>query len=88
MLLDLSDVPHTLRSSTVLTAAGSALKSALPSDTPSLPSPPSLTNPADALRSSSDAANSLSLPEAPSLSGVGQDSTAVQQVRLSAVGCR
>jgi len=59
-------------------AAANAVKSV--PEAPSLPSPPSLPNPTEALKSTSDAASKLSLPEAPSVTSVGQDSSALQQV--------
>lgn len=59
-------------------AAANAVKSA--PEIPSLPRPPSLPNPTEALKSSSDAVSNLSLPDAPSLTSVAQDSTALQQV--------
>lgn len=58
-------------------AAANAVKSV--PEAPSLPSPPSLPNPTEALKSTSDAASKLSLPEAPSVTSVGQDSSALQQ---------
>lgn len=58
-------------------AAANAVKSV--PEAPSLPSPPSLPNPTEALKSTSDAASKLSLPEAPSVTKVGQDSSALQQ---------
>ncbi len=68
----------------VVTAAAAAAANAVKSvpEAPSLPSPPTLPIPTEALKSTSDAASKLSLPEAPSLTSIGQDSTALQQVML------
>lgn len=63
-------------------AATNAFKSGSNLEVPSLPSPPSLPNPTEALKSTSDIASKVPLPEAPPLTSVGQDSTALQQVTV------